>query len=721
MQTRSQRIAVCASLLLLASGITFAQDTDILVTGEVRDLNGNPVRQAQVILTQPAQTDGADATTVFTNDAGRFAFPKRVKETLYSRITVEARALGYQMVFPQRGPATLPSAARRAVDVVLVMQPQRNHIDTAPASAWLQAIPHAEPDKALVVRECVACHQIAHSDMRNFVHLLDNSEVSRTHEGRKIGWQELLRYMYGTSHEYFSNAMGGQYSYQLGGKEAQYLEPVAEVLAKYLPERLDHIEYTYGAPLAVTPHTQIREYFIANLPGRKFNAVGTREALLAGKPRKLWVVDVSSDHIYKIDPETGAQKALPIPFQGETGPHSIYTGHDGKVWLTYLFQQLYGTIDPQTDAMQLVQRKAASGQYYVSHDFATDWQGKVNYDRRGRLWFGDVASNSLGSIAPQDTVAQMHSPKEKLLVEQGATSGEVRLDDLYMYGTVLTSDRKYVWYTQLNGRFGAFNTDTLEFETVVDVPPAAGPRRLAITEKDILYVPLFGAGQIVEYDARARKQLGVYDLPDRAAAPYAVAWDAGRQVLWIATSNADAIYRFDPQDHSFGVIPLPRQRSYLRMLHVDAETGLLATSTGLLPARSAGSRRALLIDPGDEYSRRRRQSESLAPVPVAMEAQPQRPTKKITTSELEALSKANQCDSCHSATELRIGPPFSAVALRYAHQPRRVTTEVLAAKILIGGAGNWGALPMIPRERLLSADEARALASAILDLQATAH
>jgi cytochrome c len=81
------------------------------------------------------------------------------------------------------------------------------------------------------------------------------------------------------------------------------------------------------------------------------------------------------------------------------------------------------------------------------------------------------------------------------------------------------------------------------------------------------------------------------------------------------------------------------------------------------------------------------------------------------------LSKANQCVSCHSVTETRIGPPFRAVAARYAERPRALSVEVLAAKILAGGSGNWGVFPMPPRERFFSANEAREIAAAIIDLE----
>ena len=111
----------------------------------------------------------------------------------------------------------------------------------------------------------------------------------------------------------------------------------------------------------------------------------------------------------------------------------------------------------------------------------------------------------------------------------------------------MTPDRKELWFTQLmNGQIGSFDIAKRQFEVSVLLPMNSGPRRMAINEKGMLYVPLFGAGQLVEYDTRARRLVGTYDLPDRASAPYAATWDPVRGVLWIPTSNADVIYRLTP-------------------------------------------------------------------------------------------------------------------------------------------------------------------------------
>ena len=68
-----------------------------------------------------------------------------------------------------------------------------------------------------------------------------------------------------------------------------------------------------------------------------------------------------------------------------------------------------------------------------------------------------------------------------------------------------------------------------------------------------------------------------------------------------------------------------------------------------------------------------------------------------------ALAKASRCYSCHHATDVLIGPPYQAIAARYAGD-KTVMSQVLAKKILLGGGGNWGDVPMVPNEHVKPAD-----------------
>ena len=88
---------------------------------------------------------------------------------------------------------------------------------------------------------------------------------------------------------------------------AGHVVDATELLTRYFTGPLDTMTgYTYGAPLAVTPHTVIREYEIPHP-----NAI--REAALMGQPPRLWVADVDSNRIIRIDPDTGVQKDYIVP------------------------------------------------------------------------------------------------------------------------------------------------------------------------------------------------------------------------------------------------------------------------------------------------------------------------------------------------------------------------------------------------------------------------
>jgi cytochrome c len=73
-----------------------------------------------------------------------------------------------------------------------------------------------------------------------------------------------------------------------------------------------------------------------------------------------------------------------------------------------------------------------------------------------------------------------------------------------------------------------------------------------------------------------------------------------------------------------------------------------------------------------------------------------------------------RCYACHQMTETLLAPPYLAIAVR--HAPRKdLMTEVLARKIVRGGGGNWGVVPMVPNQ-WVSIEEARVMAEWILAL-----
>ncbi|MEX3953182.1 c-type cytochrome [Paraburkholderia sp. EG287A] len=79
-----------------------------------------------------------------------------------------------------------------------------------------------------------------------------------------------------------------------------------------------------------------------------------------------------------------------------------------------------------------------------------------------------------------------------------------------------------------------------------------------------------------------------------------------------------------------------------------------------------------------------------------------------------ALAQQQNCMSCHSVTRNFMGPALRDVAAKYAGKPD--AQAYLTHKILEGGSGVWGTVPM-PANTQLNPAQAAQLASWILTLK----
>lgn len=78
------------------------------------------------------------------------------------------------------------------------------------------------------------------------------------------------------------------------------------------------------------------------------------------------------------------------------------------------------------------------------------------------------------------------------------------------------------------------------------------------------------------------------------------------------------------------------------------------------------------------------------------------------------LAKSKNCMACHAVANKVVGPGFKDVAAKYAGQ--KDAEDKLTQKVLKGGSGNWGAVPM-PANAQVSEAEARTLVKWILALK----
>ena len=80
----------------------------------------------------------------------------------------------------------------------------------------------------------------------------------------------------------------------------------------------------------------------------------------------------------------------------------------------------------------------------------------------------------------------------------------------------------------------------------------------------------------------------------------------------------------------------------------------------------------------------------------------------------QALATSRNCMACHAADKKLVGPSYKAVADKYAGD--KTAVDMLATKIMKGGAGAWGPVPM-PANAQVSEAEARKLAAWVLAIK----
>ena len=81
----------------------------------------------------------------------------------------------------------------------------------------------------------------------------------------------------------------------------------------------------------------------------------------------------------------------------------------------------------------------------------------------------------------------------------------------------------------------------------------------------------------------------------------------------------------------------------------------------------------------------------------------------------QALLSKSDCLVCHKLHEKSIGPAYDKVAMKY--EPTDANIAMLADKVIKGGTGVWGAMPMTPHTNLPLV-EVKAMVKYILSVKA---
>jgi cytochrome c len=80
----------------------------------------------------------------------------------------------------------------------------------------------------------------------------------------------------------------------------------------------------------------------------------------------------------------------------------------------------------------------------------------------------------------------------------------------------------------------------------------------------------------------------------------------------------------------------------------------------------------------------------------------------------QAVATSKNCMACHAVDKKQVGPSYKDIAKKYAGDAKAV--DMLAEKIIKGGSGVWGAIPMPANPQVTPAD-AKKLSAWVLSMK----
>jgi cytochrome c len=117
-------------------------------------------------------------------------------------------------------------------------------------------------------------------------------------------------------------------------------------------------------------------------------------------------------------------------------------------------------------------------------------------------------------------------------------------------------------------------------------------------------------------------------------------------------------------------------------------------------------------------------AEAPATEPAAPAAEPKKEVKEEPKKETakvdpdikagEGLISKSDCMACHKADQRLVGPGYNEIAAKYPSNAANI--QKLADKIISGGSGNWGEIPMTPHPTV-SNDDAKKMVKYILSIK----
>jgi hypothetical protein len=575
-------------LLILNPAIGHAASTSALLTGTIVSASGEKMEGVTVSAKVIGQTI---ATSVFTDHQGQYHFPPMANGNYW----VWAQAVAFET---PRLNINLTGGVQRQD---FVMNPKEDFFSQLTGNQLIAALPEDTREhrrmKDVFMRNCVACHE---------------GNVSLQNRLDQNGWKAIIWAM---------SRIGPSGGFSAASQALPALQYFKEDLSAYLAEMRGPgpspmqlkvpprpsgdatlpVTYTYDIPLDVGGGYVLNNGADWSLgPSMSSGGGQTQHDAQVDWNGNLWFTGdnpASLDRtISMIDGKTGevTNFKYPTPDSPYAEPtHGITIAHDGTIWFNLINIGGLGTIDPQTNKLQVFTPPAG---------VAPAPGISIDEDGHGYIW----AATGRGAVRLDRTTNEFTEFKSSTPLPSYGMAGD---RDGNGWWTEFFGDNWCLGLLSLTVGHSDIETgETLEISVPPDTNTFLQPGDLSPADLK-WYAPL-GVGQVFPRRLGADKngddiwapdylgqrllrintgtlQTTFYPLPRPALNPYMAVVDNSHNV-WMNLQGSDDIAKFDPKSSQWTFYSWPNRGTASRGFHILDRGGVLQLTAIFFDASVAG-------------------------------------------------------------------------------------------------------------------------------------
>jgi virginiamycin B lyase len=538
MKSRLLLVAAVISGLLAGSPVSVERPLlaqpradEAALTGLVTSMDEGPL---EGVLVSAKKTGSTITTTVVTDQAGRYRFPRARLEP--GQYAMRIKATGYDL----DAPVTPSVLAAKTTSADLKLRKARDVAAQLSNAEWLASFPGTDEQKSSI-RGCTHCHTLERIARTKYTADQMVTVIERMSTYPQLSFplkiQKLVAPRIG------GGTISPEQQRAAWQRQAEYLATINLSTASQWSYPFKILPRPTGAATQVI-------YTEYDLPQR------TRQPhdVIVDSTGMAWYASFGEQILGKLDPRTGEVIEWQIPTLKESAPTGVLGvrfDRNENLWLGMQFQGGIAKFDRKTETFESWSLPPALNGPHVQINQVSPDRAYVD----NRIWLQDAGTYTVLRLDPSSGKFEVFEPYA------------IPRPNVY---DIIPDSKNNGYFLVLGaediGRIDAKSGDITIFKTPT---PRSGPRRGMMDAQDRLWFGENNGDRIGMFDTRTQR-FQEWPVPTPGAYPYDVTADRNG-IVWSGGEYNDRILRLDPSTGRFTEYALPRATN-VRRVFVDNRT-----------------------------------------------------------------------------------------------------------------------------------------------------